>query len=112
MTDATTVARQHDPSLCPSWCSREHLGFTPETDSGAFHHESDTDALLPAHQADPDGVQYLFVSVSQLVDTEGQAQPAQVELQDSARTVALMTSDEATQLAQALLAAAAKAQSR
>jgi hypothetical protein len=112
MNDATTIARQHDPSLCPSWCSREHLGFAPETDSGAFHHDSESDALLPAHQPDADSDQYLFVSVSQIVGPEGQAQPAVVELQDSKTTVAVLTPDEATELAQALLAAAGKAMIR
>jgi hypothetical protein len=111
MTDATTIARQHDPSLCPSWCNREHLGFSLDKHAGgSFHHESH--AMLPTNQPHVDSDDYLFVVTSQFVDEAGETQPAVVELQDSKTTVAVLTPDEATELAQALLTAAAKAQTR
>jgi type II secretory pathway predicted ATPase ExeA len=113
MTDATTIARQHDPSLCPSWCDRQHLGFSlDELAAGAFHHDSPQWSLLRAHQPYADGDAYLYVTASQSVDKRGQAQPTVVELTDDNSPAVILTPDEATELAQALLAAAAKAQGR
>ncbi len=67
MSDRTTNPRQHDPSLCPSWCAGEHLHTASETTSSAFHHDVEQWSLLPAVQGLEGVDRYVYVTPSQFV---------------------------------------------
>lgn len=102
----TGDSRQHDPSLCPSWCDREHLSQAIDTMAGGFHHDAAQWALLPATQPVRSEDRYLYINTSQFVDDSGAARPPMVELRNTDDLAAVLTASEALQLAAALIAAA------
>ena len=103
-------ARQHDATLCPSWCDGEHLSTSPERPDGGFHHDRKQWALLPAAQdVDERGHVYVYVSVSQPVSGSGQPEHAVVELSDGLSRTHRLSPDEAIRVGEALVAAAAEA---
>jgi hypothetical protein len=104
MPDVTTIPRQHDPSLCPSWCNREHVDQAPNT--GGFHHDAESVSVLVA--AHDSIAEQLFVHASQWVPDGRPARRPLVELQNQSQALALLTADEAVDLATALLVAAAQ----
>jgi hypothetical protein len=69
-----------------------------------FRHDGEAVSVLPEFRQIDNRVDALHVKPSQFVDGRGEARPAAVELQGDQRTLAVMTPDEATDLA--LLAAA------
>lgn len=105
-TISQDLSPQHDPSLCPPWCHREHLLTAAETDAG-FHHDSDALSILTTtpspHHSGPEA---LNVTCSQFVPAEGPAHLPLVEIQDDSHTVALLNPGQARELGALLIARA------
>jgi len=103
------LAGQYDPSLCPTWCSGEHLSTSHEQAGGGFHHDRAQWALLPAAQSADGGSVYVYVNVSQLVPVDRRPEPAVVELSDGLGRTHSLSPDEAIRVGEALVVAAAEA---
>lgn len=105
--------RQHDRSSCPTWCDGEHLEHEPDPLDSGFHHRA---ALL--HLDLPDGVGrddgYVQVVVSRYQpdpdDPEDYPPFVEVHASDNAGCLdlALLTAEEAVDVATALLEAASR----
>jgi hypothetical protein len=105
MTSTTDSTR----TACPTWCTREHLQQASDPLAGGFHHDAEQWPLLLTNQPIVDGDTYAYVNTAQFVDDEmGPAAPTAELTIDS--TVAVLTPTEARQVAQALLEAAARAE--
>jgi len=98
------LSPQHDPSLCPPWCHREHLLTANEGDG--FHHDGESSAVMPAFRQVIDEQDTIFVKPSRFVPLDGSSRPVLVELLDCSRMVAGLSPAEARELAQNLCAAA------
>jgi hypothetical protein len=106
---ASMTATTDSTNTCPAWC-REHQ----DDGDGQTFHESERQVVDVHPGSDGPTVSFTTLLSSTYPDgglvelhcTESQVQPG------SAGLLALMTADEASQLAMALLAAAAKAQTR
>jgi len=102
------LSPQHDPSLCPPWCHREHLLTANEGDG--FHHDGEPSAVMPAFRQVLDEQDTIFVKPSRFVPLDGSSRPVLVELLDCSRMVAGLSPAEARELAQTLCEAAALAE--
>jgi len=96
-THSQDLSPQHDPALCPPWCSGSHL--RDEITRDGWHHDGEPANLLGDEQT-------LYVKPSQYVSPLDGAHVAAVELQDDNRTVALLSPREARELAETLVEAA------
>lgn len=90
-TTRQTQALIHDPSLCPSWCTQEHLKLDAMNEG--FHHGGEQATILPAFEMIVGQPDVLRVSCSQFVDCRGTSLKPSVEL--------LNARDEATRLSPA-----------
>jgi len=97
-THSQNLSPQQDPSLCPAWCAGEHLR-TMLTDG--WHHDGSSVSIELVDRG-ADGAGQVFVHSSQYVSLDGNVHPPIVEMQDESRTLALLTSGEARDLAKAL----------
>jgi len=106
--DTPTLSPQHDPSLCPPWCHREHLLDADEGDG--FHHDGEPVVVVPAFRQCLDEPDQIFVKPSRFVPLDGSFRPVLVELQSSSHMLAGLSPAEARELAQTLCDAAALAE--
>ncbi len=106
-TISQDLSPQHDPSLCPPWCHREHLLDADEGDG--FHHDGEPVVVVPAFRQCLDEPDQIFVKPSRFVPLDGSLRPVLVELLSPSHMVGGLSPSEARELAQNLCDAAALA---
>jgi hypothetical protein len=102
MSDPMTPARQHDPSLCPPWCSGDHLRTGLYKLEDGYYHDQEAEILTPVEQPTPDAGGLLFVKASQHVAHDGTPSRVFVEVLTERTTIGLLTPDEVRALARVL----------